>query len=123
VGYGDAVAGGSLTRTHAQELDRADPLAGFRDRFVRESRRAAELDHPDRVREQPVGRDVFDDPCVEQPAGKWRCGAAQECERLQGPAAFRRAANQDAQQIRWQQRDTDVPRQHRGPDTQPGCRQ
>jgi kynureninase len=33
MGYGDAVAGGSLTRTHAQELDRTDPLAGFRDRF------------------------------------------------------------------------------------------
>ena len=33
VGYGDAVAAGPLTRAHALELDRADPLAGFRDRF------------------------------------------------------------------------------------------
>ena len=33
MGYGDAVDGGSLTRAHAAELDRADPLAGFRDRF------------------------------------------------------------------------------------------
>jgi len=33
VGYGDAVDGGPLTRAHAAELDRADPLAGFRDRF------------------------------------------------------------------------------------------
>jgi kynureninase len=33
MGYGEAVAGGPLTRTHALDLDRADPLAGFRDRF------------------------------------------------------------------------------------------
>ena len=33
MGYGEAVAGGPLTRAHALELDRADPLAGFRDRF------------------------------------------------------------------------------------------
>jgi kynureninase len=33
VGYGEAVDGGPLTRAHAVELDRADPLAGFRDRF------------------------------------------------------------------------------------------
>jgi kynureninase len=33
VGYGDAVAGGPVTRAHAVELDRADPLAAFRDRF------------------------------------------------------------------------------------------
>jgi len=33
VGYGDAVDGGSVTRAHAAELDRADALAGFRDRF------------------------------------------------------------------------------------------
>ena len=33
MGYGEAVDGGSLTRAHAEELDRADPLGGFRDRF------------------------------------------------------------------------------------------
>ena len=33
MGYGEAVAGGPLTRAHALELDRGDPLAGFRDRF------------------------------------------------------------------------------------------
>jgi kynureninase len=33
VGYGDAVDGGPLTRAHAAELDRADPLGGFRERF------------------------------------------------------------------------------------------
>ncbi len=33
MGYGDAVAARPLTRDHALELDRADPLAGFRDRF------------------------------------------------------------------------------------------
>ena len=33
MGYGDAVDGGSLTRAHAAGLDRADPLAGFRERF------------------------------------------------------------------------------------------
>jgi kynureninase len=33
VGYGDPVDGGSLTRSHAAELDRADPLRRFRDRF------------------------------------------------------------------------------------------
>jgi kynureninase len=33
VGYGDAVDGGPLTRAHAAELDRADPLGGFRSRF------------------------------------------------------------------------------------------
>jgi kynureninase len=33
MGYGEAVAGGPLTRAHPLELDRADPLAGFRDRF------------------------------------------------------------------------------------------
>jgi kynureninase len=33
MGYGEAVAGGPLTRARALELDRGDPLAGFRDRF------------------------------------------------------------------------------------------
>jgi kynureninase len=33
VGYGEAVDGGPLTRAHAVELDRADPLAGYRERF------------------------------------------------------------------------------------------
>jgi kynureninase len=33
VGYGDAVDGGPLTRAGAAELDRADPLGGFRERF------------------------------------------------------------------------------------------
>ena len=33
MGYGEAVAGGPLTRAHALELDRGDPLARFRDRF------------------------------------------------------------------------------------------
>ena len=33
MGYGDAVDGGTLTRAHAAELDRADRLGGFRDRF------------------------------------------------------------------------------------------
>ncbi len=34
MGYGDAVDGGPLTRAHAAELDRADPLSAFRDRFA-----------------------------------------------------------------------------------------
>ena len=33
MGYGDSVDGGPLTRAHAAELDRADPLSNFRDRF------------------------------------------------------------------------------------------
>ncbi len=33
MGYGDPVARDHLTRAHALELDSADPLAGFRDRF------------------------------------------------------------------------------------------
>jgi len=33
VGYGDAVDGGPLTRAHAAELDRADTLGGYRERF------------------------------------------------------------------------------------------
>jgi kynureninase len=33
VGYGDGVDGGPLTRAHAAELCRADPLSGYRDRF------------------------------------------------------------------------------------------
>jgi len=33
VGYGDAVDGGPLTRAHAAQLDRADRLGRFRDRF------------------------------------------------------------------------------------------
>jgi kynureninase len=33
VGYRDPVDGGPLTRAHAAELDRADPLGGFRERF------------------------------------------------------------------------------------------
>ncbi len=33
MGYGEAVDGGPLTRAQAAELDRADPLAGYRDRF------------------------------------------------------------------------------------------
>jgi kynureninase len=33
VGYRDPVDGGPLTRAHATELDRADPLGGYRERF------------------------------------------------------------------------------------------
>ncbi len=33
MGYGDPVDGGPLTRAHAAELDRADPLGGYRERF------------------------------------------------------------------------------------------
>jgi kynureninase len=33
VGYRDPVDGGPLTRAHAAELDRADPLGGYRERF------------------------------------------------------------------------------------------
>jgi len=33
MGYGEAVAGGPLTRAHALQLDRGDQLARFRDRF------------------------------------------------------------------------------------------
>ena len=36
MGYGEAVDCGFVTRAHAEELDRADPLGSFRDRFEHE---------------------------------------------------------------------------------------